>query len=219
MNSASRKVTPLVRRKMLLVPGTLSNQLIPVGAPAWYEWLATARSFLFIGEGGTFIARTERRQRGGRYWQAYRTAQGRRVRGYLGASERLTYERLEQVALALSARCACMGQASMRPAATPDETSAAGPSQIAPTADHLVELSSRASLDRPDPALLPTAEPLLVTKVSIAIDTSGVLRQFSPRPNGGGTWDAWNLSYGNGILIAGDPTAGPYGSVLVAGAA
>jgi hypothetical protein len=43
---------------MLLVPGTLSNQLIPVGTAAWYEWLATARSFSFIGEGGTFIAAT-----------------------------------------------------------------------------------------------------------------------------------------------------------------
>ena len=52
---------------------------LAVGSPAWFVWLAddAARSFSFRSPPGTFTARKERRQRGGAYWVAYRTAGGR----------------------------------------------------------------------------------------------------------------------------------------------
>ena len=69
---------------------------LAVGSPAWFAWLAddAARSFSFRSPAGTYTARKERRQRGGAYWVAYRTAAGRQHKVYLGKAEELTPERL-----------------------------------------------------------------------------------------------------------------------------
>lgn len=99
-----RSSTPIVRQRLLTVPGTTPDQGITVGTPAWYAWLESAGLFSFLGDGGTFTARKERRQRGGGYWKAYRTTQGKLARVYLGKAACLTPERLEQVALALTER-------------------------------------------------------------------------------------------------------------------
>jgi len=71
-----------------------------VGTPAWYAWLATASTFAFTGEGGTFTARKERagNKRGGWYWKAYRTQHGTLSSSYLGKSEALTLTRLNAAA-------------------------------------------------------------------------------------------------------------------------
>ena len=52
----------------------------------------------FSGETGTFTARKEHAQRGSVYWRAYRMRHGVLERAYLGKSEYLTPERLNQVA-------------------------------------------------------------------------------------------------------------------------
>src|SRR5207302_1541121 len=55
---------------------------------------------------GSYTARKERagNHRGGWYWKAYRTYQGRLYRAYLGKREDLTLARLHEIALTLSAR-------------------------------------------------------------------------------------------------------------------
>jgi LuxR family maltose regulon positive regulatory protein len=73
-----------------------------VGSPAWFTWLATASTFYFESPQGTFTAHHERRRRGGSYWIAYRRRTGVLRRVHLGKSDRLTLERLEQVALTLA---------------------------------------------------------------------------------------------------------------------
>jgi LuxR family maltose regulon positive regulatory protein len=73
-----------------------------VGSPAWFAWLATATTFYFEGHPGTFTAHCERRQRGDRYWTAYRRYQGRLHRIYLGKTDQLTPERLAEAALTLN---------------------------------------------------------------------------------------------------------------------
>jgi len=79
---------------------------LAVGSPAWFAWLAddAARSFSFRSPAGAYTARKERRQRGGAYWVAYRTAAGRQHKVYLGRAEDLSLERLDEAAAELAGR-------------------------------------------------------------------------------------------------------------------
>ncbi len=93
------------RRTPKVISGTLYTDDAatgtPVGSPAWFDWLASATTFYFEWPDGTFTAHHERR-RGGAYWIAYRRRAGVLRRVHLGKPDRLTLDRLEQVALALS---------------------------------------------------------------------------------------------------------------------
>jgi LuxR family transcriptional regulator, maltose regulon positive regulatory protein len=91
-----------------LLQGTVADGAagLAVGSPAWFAWLADddARSFSFRSPAGAYTARKERRQRGGAYWVAYRTAAGRQHKVYLGKGDELTPERLAEAAATLAAR-------------------------------------------------------------------------------------------------------------------
>jgi LuxR family transcriptional regulator, maltose regulon positive regulatory protein len=93
-----------------LLQGTAASGTagLAVGSPAWFAWLAddAARSFSFRSPAGAYTARKERRQRGGAYWVAYRTAEGRQHKVYLGKGEDLSLERLDEAAAALAGRAA-----------------------------------------------------------------------------------------------------------------
>jgi LuxR family maltose regulon positive regulatory protein len=75
-----------------------------VGSQQWYSWLSDEEngSFYFVNETGSFTARKERRKRGGWYWIAYRSREGRLMKTYIGRSEDLTLERLHAVTSQLS---------------------------------------------------------------------------------------------------------------------
>jgi LuxR family maltose regulon positive regulatory protein len=79
-----------------------------IGSPEWYTWLADEqqRSFTFACPDGSFQARKERKQRGGWYWIAYRRAQGKIHKRYLGKPEELSPARLHAAAAQLSERSA-----------------------------------------------------------------------------------------------------------------
>src|SRR5215211_9307091 len=92
-----------------LLQGTAAGAAgLAVGSPAWFAWLTddAARSFSFRSPSGAYTARKERRQRGGAYWVAYRTAAGRQHKKYLGTVADLTPEHLAEAAAALAARIA-----------------------------------------------------------------------------------------------------------------
>src|SRR5215218_9032564 len=74
---------------------------IAVGTPAWYAWLDGASTFAFVGVGGSFTARKERRRAEG-YWKAYRKRAGVLRSAYLGKSADLTLERLQAAAATLA---------------------------------------------------------------------------------------------------------------------
>lgn len=98
--------TPLVEHNHLR---DLAHQLdIAVDSPAWFAWLADEQhvSFHFRDPAGEFTARKERKQRGQAYWVAYRQAQHKLRKRYLGKPEALTAEHLRAVAATLSAACA-----------------------------------------------------------------------------------------------------------------
>src|SRR5438270_10412398 len=98
------KMTPVVRGDRLIYQQDEHEQVLAVETPAWFAWLATASTFAFTSDNGTFTARKERagNQRGGWYWKAYRTQHGKHFSLYLGKTETLTLERLNEVARSLA---------------------------------------------------------------------------------------------------------------------
>ncbi len=73
---------------------------IPVGSPSWFEWLSTAKKFSFKSYRGNFVAQCETRRNKG-YWYAYRRS-GKLSKVYLGKTDELTLERLEQACISLA---------------------------------------------------------------------------------------------------------------------
>ncbi len=70
----------------------------PAGEAAWLAWLREASSFAFHGQGGSLNVYREQRPRGGAYWYAYHTEEGRTRKRYLGQTESLSLARLEETA-------------------------------------------------------------------------------------------------------------------------
>jgi len=92
---------PIVRDGLLhLAPDDAD---IAVGSPAWFAWLAEARSFTYIEQSGTFTARQEARA-GRPFWYAYRQRAGRLRKVYLGRADDLTAERLADAAHTLASQ-------------------------------------------------------------------------------------------------------------------
>ena len=83
---------------------TTASAATPPGRIAERSFPETATTFAFSSDTGTFTARKERagNKRGGWYWKAYSTQQGKLSSLYLGKSEALTLERLNTVAQALA---------------------------------------------------------------------------------------------------------------------
>jgi LuxR family transcriptional regulator, maltose regulon positive regulatory protein len=97
---------PFVANGMLYVDAARDAAGVVVGSPAWFVWLAadSSRSFSFRSPAGDYTARKERKQRGGAYWVAYRTAAGRQHKKYLGTAADLTPEHLADAVAALAER-------------------------------------------------------------------------------------------------------------------
>jgi ATP/maltotriose-dependent transcriptional regulator MalT len=79
----------------------LTDPPVRVGTAHWYTWLGEARSFAYRGTAGRFTARHEERS-GSRFWYAYRRQDGVLRKTYLGRSNELTAQRLDEAAAALA---------------------------------------------------------------------------------------------------------------------
>jgi LuxR family maltose regulon positive regulatory protein len=138
---------------------------LAVGSPAWFAWLTgdAARSFSFRSPLGAYTARRERRQRGGAYWVAYRTAAGRQHKVYLGRAEDLTLERLALVAAALAGRVADavepVGEAPPAPGGVPD--------RMGGGASGLPLLATKLFVPRPRPDLV--SRPRLLASLDVGL--------------------------------------------------
>ncbi|HEU4322234.1 MAG TPA: LuxR C-terminal-related transcriptional regulator [Roseiflexaceae bacterium] len=97
-----QRVAAIVREGQLVWREQGAARTLAVGSVGWFDWLAEARCFGFVGAGGSFTAHRERYQRGGWYWRAYRRQGGRLRRVYLGKPAALTLARLEEAARALA---------------------------------------------------------------------------------------------------------------------
>jgi hypothetical protein len=67
-------------------------------SPEWFAWLASLSSFRFVGRSGRFSARRGYNRRPNRSWYAQRRIHQNNYSKYIGVSEHITTERLEQVA-------------------------------------------------------------------------------------------------------------------------
>jgi ATP/maltotriose-dependent transcriptional regulator MalT len=85
----------------LYTQGQLQQRFQPTNETAWLAWLDSATSFAFHGKGGSLNVYLERRPRGGAYWYAYHTSQGRTRKRYLGRMETLSLAHLEETARTL----------------------------------------------------------------------------------------------------------------------
>ena len=85
----------------LYTQGQLQQRFRPAEEAAWLAWLGSVSSFAFHGRGGSLNVYLERRPRGGVYWYAYHTSQGRTRKRYLGRTECLSLARLEEIAQTL----------------------------------------------------------------------------------------------------------------------
>jgi len=75
-------------------------------SPAWFDWLATLASFRFVGKQGRFTA--YRKGRMSRRWSAYRTIHQHDYQHYLGTTDHLTIDCLEQMAAKLQSYMAAL---------------------------------------------------------------------------------------------------------------
>ncbi|GCE23618.1 hypothetical protein [Dictyobacter kobayashii] len=100
--------TPTIRDATLHFYEDEQEISIVVGSARWFAWLQeeTSTLFSFRSLDGSYTARKEHagNHRGGWYWKAYLKRQGMLYRAYLGKSEDLTLERLNEVALMLAKR-------------------------------------------------------------------------------------------------------------------
>ena len=156
---------PLVAEGKLHLAGAREGSGVVVGSAAWFAWLAedAARSFSFRSPAGDYTARKERRQRGGAYWVAYRTAAGRQYKKYLGTVADLTPEHLAQAAAALAERVAGAGP-------TPSDSgpgSSGSPGRMAQNAAGLL-LATKLFVPRPRPDLV--QRPRLLSRLDEGLD-------------------------------------------------
>jgi hypothetical protein len=99
------RVLPLIEysaagRYMVICPKQGELALVP-DSPEWFAWLASLSSFHFVGKGGRFSAHRVFHKGQTPYWQANRVIHQHRYKPYLGMTERLTLDCLEQTAALL----------------------------------------------------------------------------------------------------------------------
>ncbi|HEU5381332.1 MAG TPA: LuxR C-terminal-related transcriptional regulator [Ktedonobacteraceae bacterium] len=98
--------TPHVFRRHLTYLEQGQEYTLVLEGPEWWTWLnrEETRIFRFVGFQGHFTARRENKH-GKWYWYAYRKDCGTLVKAYLGKSDELTEQHLEQVAQTITERC------------------------------------------------------------------------------------------------------------------
>jgi hypothetical protein len=107
---ARSRVLPLIEygaggTYVVICPQEGELLLIP-DSPRWFDWLATLSSFRFIGKQGRFSA--YRKGRMSRCWSAYRTIHQHDYQHYLGTTDHLTIDSLEQMAAKLQSYMAAL---------------------------------------------------------------------------------------------------------------
>lgn len=101
----TEKRTPLIplieygaRGRYVLISPEEGELSIMPDTPEWFAWLASLASFRFAGQAGRFSARRGYNRGPNRSWYAQRRIHQKNYSKYIGVSEHLTTERLEQIA-------------------------------------------------------------------------------------------------------------------------
>ncbi|GHO48955.1 hypothetical protein [Ktedonospora formicarum] len=81
--------------------GQMTQRFQSTEETAWLAWLDEVSSFAFHSARGSLNVYQEQRPRGGAYWYAYQTKEGRTRKRYLGQTKSLSFSRLEETAHSL----------------------------------------------------------------------------------------------------------------------
>lgn len=103
---ARSRMPPLIEysaQGTYVVVSSLDGELsLMPASQEWFDWLATLSSFRFVGHSGRFTAyRDTDHGKPTRGWVAHRSLHGRRYKHWLGVTDRLTIDCLEQMAARL----------------------------------------------------------------------------------------------------------------------
>ena len=111
-------------RYELYTQGHLEQRFRPADGAIWQAWLREVVSFAFQGACGRLNVYQEQRPRGGAYWYAYQTKEGRTRKRYLGPTARVSLARLEEAAQALARESTLpsLADSRMQPPAEPSMT-------------------------------------------------------------------------------------------------
>jgi hypothetical protein len=82
---------------VLICPKEGELPIVP-DSPEWFAWLASLASFRFMGRSGRFSARRGYNRRPNRCWYAQRQIHQKNYSKYIGVSEHVTTDHLEQIA-------------------------------------------------------------------------------------------------------------------------
>ena len=93
--------TPVIQDGKLLL---YDAESIVVSSSEWFEWLDTAERFSFVYSPVYCLTVRKEKWRNDFYWYAYLKHQGKLLKAYVGRSDTLTQERLEDVAKHLIAQ-------------------------------------------------------------------------------------------------------------------
>jgi len=96
------RLVPLIERTtkgsyVLICPKEGELHITP-DSPLWFAWLASLSSFRFVGKCGRFSARRGYNHRPNRGWYAQRRIHQKNYSKYIGVSENVTIDRLEDIA-------------------------------------------------------------------------------------------------------------------------
>jgi hypothetical protein len=90
--------------------------------PEYFSWLSGLKSFHFEGREGRFTARQESRAESDKsYWTAYRKHNHKQLRRYLGTTEKLTIEALENAARHLTEKASSQKPKAKTPRKRPEK--------------------------------------------------------------------------------------------------
>ncbi len=91
-------------RYVLICPKEGELHITP-HSPEWFVWLASLSSFRFVGQSGRFSARRGYNRRPNRCWYAQRHIHQKSYSKYIGVSENVTTDRLEEIAATFNHTC------------------------------------------------------------------------------------------------------------------
>ena len=91
--------------KPVVLDGILktADLTIQVGSLNWFAWLDGHSHFSYKDKNGNFNARKELR-RNNPYWYAYRRCSGKLTKAYLGKTEELSVQQLEDICLSIAGK-------------------------------------------------------------------------------------------------------------------
>jgi len=71
--------------------------VVKIGSPEWDQWITVNKAFAYMVGDLFYSVKSFDRRRGNGYWSAYKGMNNQIVKIYIGTSDKLTVQRLEEI--------------------------------------------------------------------------------------------------------------------------